>query len=231
LKDGRQALAEDVCAFANTVGGDLVFGMAVATFDGDSAVASGIRPIVVDDLDAELLKLTSFLRDAVEPRVTTTLLSHALPLAGGGHVVVLRVSASPNAPHRVVRGGQFYLRNSVGKEPMDILAIRTAVSFADGLVERATIFRNDRLARLARNAGSAPLLLGPRLVVHVAPELALTRQDAYSAQALLRTGSALGYIHSCGSRLFGPPCQSGRHRVRRSPSVAAGPHRVCPALP
>jgi hypothetical protein len=69
-KDGRHALAEDVCAFANTVGGDLVFGMAVATFDGDSAVASGIRPIVVDDLDAELLKLTSFLRDAVEPRVT-----------------------------------------------------------------------------------------------------------------------------------------------------------------
>ncbi|WP_369008110.1 ATP-binding protein [Trinickia symbiotica] len=25
-KDGKQALAEDVCAFANTVGGDLVFG-------------------------------------------------------------------------------------------------------------------------------------------------------------------------------------------------------------
>ena len=26
-KDGRQALAEDVCAFANAVGGDLVFGI------------------------------------------------------------------------------------------------------------------------------------------------------------------------------------------------------------
>jgi len=102
-RDGRQALADDVCAFANTVGGDLLFGLAAP-----GGIATAIQPVVVADLDAELLQLTNYLRDAIEPRVTTALLSHAVPLAGGGHVVVLRVSPSPNAPHRVIRTGRFY---------------------------------------------------------------------------------------------------------------------------
>lgn len=197
---GRQSLADDICAFANTVGGDLVFGM-VGDRDGDSAVASDIDPIVVEDLDAELLKLTNFLRDAIEPRVTTTLLSHAVPLAGGGHVVVLRVGLSPNAPHRVLRNNHFYLRNSVGKETMDIHAIRTAFAFADGLVERAIRFRDDRLARLELNHGSIPVADGPRVIVHVVPVLALTRQDAHSAPELLRASIGLARIKSCGSKL------------------------------
>ncbi|MFM0068421.1 hypothetical protein [Paraburkholderia aspalathi] len=42
---------------------------------------------------------------------------------------------SPNAPHRVLRNNQFYLRNSVGKETMDIHAIRTAFAFGDRLTD------------------------------------------------------------------------------------------------
>lgn len=120
-RDGRQALAEDVCACANTVGGDLVFGMRET-----AGVASAPVPVVIADLDEELRKLTNFLRDATEPRVTTALLTRIVPI-DGGHVVVLRVAGSPSAPHRVLRNGQFYLRNSVGKEPMDIHAIRHRV--------------------------------------------------------------------------------------------------------
>jgi hypothetical protein len=81
------------------------------------------------ELDAQLLRLTNALHDAVEPHATAILLSHAFPLAGGGRVVVLRVGVSPNAPHRAIRGGQFFLRNFVVKEPMDIQAIRTAFAY------------------------------------------------------------------------------------------------------
>jgi predicted HTH transcriptional regulator len=77
-RDGKQALAEDVCAFANTVGGDLVFGLTAP--DG---TAGEIRPVQIENLDDELQRLTNFLRDATEPRVTTALLSRAVPLAGG----------------------------------------------------------------------------------------------------------------------------------------------------
>jgi len=70
--DERSKLAEDVCAFANAYGGDLVIG--VETFgksEGDSAVAKAIAPVLVDNLDATLLELVSSLRDALEPQLAT----------------------------------------------------------------------------------------------------------------------------------------------------------------
>jgi hypothetical protein len=167
-------------------------------FPFDPRVARAVRPIVVDDRDAELLKLTSFLRDAVEPRVTTALLSHAVPMAGGGHVVVVRIS-SPNAPHRVVRNGQFYVRNSVGKEQMDIHAIRSAFAFADGLAERAVAFRDGRLSHLGEGRPTRPVTGGPQFVCHVVPVSSLTRRGAYpvsklkAAAAFLQASTPAGY--------------------------------------
>jgi hypothetical protein len=198
-RDGKQALAEDVCAFANTVGGDLVFGVTAP-----GGIATEVRPVVTADLDAELLRLTSFLRDAVEPRVTTSLLSHAVPLADGGHVVVLRVSPSTSAPHRVVRGGHFYLRNSVGKEPMDIHAIRTAFAFADSLADRTIAFRNQRLTTLRDRFGPRPMTLNPLLVVHVVPVLSLTRRDTHTVEELKAAGVFLQRSKPAGCDLGQP---------------------------
>jgi hypothetical protein len=177
---GRQKLAEDVCAFANTVGGDIVFGLREA-----EGVASAIVPVELEDLDAALLQFTNALRDLVEPRVTTTLRSHVVPLSQGGHVVVLRVAMSPAAPHRVLRTNHFYLRNSVRKETMDIQAIRTAFAFGDSLADRAVAFRDQRLAALELDQAPRPLIrLLPRVVLHVLPLLALTRREAHSVEQL-----------------------------------------------
>lgn len=193
-KDGKQALAEDVCAFANTVGGDLVFGLTAP-----EGTAAEIRPIVVENLDDELLKLTNFLRDSLEPRVGGSLLHHAVPLAdGSGHIVVLRVAASPNAPHRVMRNGQFYLRNSVGKEPMDIHAIRTAFAFADSLAERALAWREQRLAAIRANQGPRFLRNGPRFVVQLLPLRSLTHRGAQPTAALKTAGGLLRDSRPCG---------------------------------
>lgn len=185
-KDGKQALAEDVCAFANTLGGDLVIGLAPADkAEGDTAVAKSIEPVHVDNLDATLLELVSSLRDSLEPQLAT-LHAHPIRLERGGHVIVLRVGASPSAPHRVVRrgGGHFFLRNSVGKEAMDIHAIRTAFAFADGLAERAFAFRNQRLDVLRGHQGPCHMPVAPLVVVHVVPALALTRRDVHPVEAL-----------------------------------------------
>lgn len=197
-QEGRRALAEDICAFANTVGGDLVFGIREV-----HGVANNVLPVVVANLDDELLTLTNFLRDAVEPRVTTALLSHAVPVAGG-HVVVLRVNASPNAPHRLLRNGQFYLRNSVGKETMDIHAIRTAFAFGDSLAERATAFRDGRLAQLRQRASPVPVPPGALVAVHVVPVLSLTRRDAHTVDELKLAARSLQPARPAGYDLLPP---------------------------
>lgn len=141
-KDARQVLAEDVYGFASTIGGDLVFGIRET-----GGVASAPVPVVIANLDEERQKLTEFLRDATEPRVTTALLTRIVPI-DGGCFVVLRVSPSPNAPHCVLRNGKFYLRNWVRSESTDIHAIRAAFAYVDGLTERAIAFRDRLLALL-----------------------------------------------------------------------------------
>ncbi|WP_241341762.1 AlbA family DNA-binding domain-containing protein [Burkholderia cenocepacia] len=140
---------------------------------------------MVDVGRAVVRQLTNFLRDAVEPRVTTNLLSHAVPLAAGGHVVVLRVAPSPNAPHRLLRNNHFYLRNSVGKETMDIHAIRTAFAFSEGLADRAVAFRDRRLGMLRSRQIQVPLVPDqPMLVVHLVPVLSLTRREGHTIEEL-----------------------------------------------
>jgi hypothetical protein len=189
--DGRQALAEDVCACANTVGGDLIFGMRET-----AGVASAPVPVVIADLDEEL-QLTNFLRDATEPPVTAGLLTRIVPI-DGGHVVVLRVAGSPNAQHRVLRNGQFYLRNSVGKEPMDIGAIRTAFAFGASLVDRAFDWSNSvsrRCGSVAHRGRSPP---EPLLVSHVVPVLSLTRRDAHPIEQLMAAAMHLAAGYELG---------------------------------
>jgi hypothetical protein len=198
--DGKKKLAEDVCAFANTVGGDLVFGLTAP--DG---TAGELRPVVVANLDEQLLRLTNFLRDALEPRISGSLSHHAVTLADGrGHVVVLRVGASPSAPHRVKRTNQFYLRHSGGKETMDIHAIRTAFAHAEGLTERARAFRDGRQAALRTGRRPVSMVPGPMLAVHLIPILSLTRPDQYTIEELKAAATHLQRARPTGYDLRPP---------------------------
>jgi len=62
--DKREVLA-DVSTFANTQGGDLLYGI-----DEAAGIPTTITGIVSPDLDVELLRLESLLRDGLEPRIT-----------------------------------------------------------------------------------------------------------------------------------------------------------------
>lgn len=57
-RDARTEIAKDVCAFANSLGGDLVIGI-----DEADGAAAAIVPLTLVNLDADLLTLTNALRD------------------------------------------------------------------------------------------------------------------------------------------------------------------------
>jgi hypothetical protein len=215
-KEARAELGKDVCAFANSLGGDLVFGVD----DEKTGVAVRIAPVKLDNLDRELLALTSFLRDSLEPRVTGRLLAHAVPLTDGGHVVILRVAASPSAPHRVMKDNHFYTRNSVGKEPMDIHGIRHAFAAGTALGEHIRAFCADALGRIERRENPLPQLDGPLCVCHVVPVSAFSRQDVHGIDALAVAGNVLrqaGDAHSLRPQvnLDGVACLPHREDARR----------------
>ena len=92
-EDKREFLA-DVSAFANTAGGDLLFG--VEESSGEATAAPGVA---LDDPDAEIRRLDGVLRAGLDPRLPTVELRW-LPGPNGRGCLIVRVPRSFLAPHR-----------------------------------------------------------------------------------------------------------------------------------
>ncbi|WP_166911037.1 MULTISPECIES: ATP-binding protein [unclassified Burkholderia] len=185
-QDARFEIAKDVCAFANALGGDLIFGVGESSEGGHS-----LAPLRLADVDKELLAIVNSMRDLLEPRVSGGLLAHPVLLQTGGYVVVLRVTPSPSAPHRVTRDRHFYMRTSVGKEQMDIQGIRNAFAASASLAQQAKNFRDGALQQIDRRAGPVPDLARPACVVHLVPISGVTRPTLYDVDTLRRAAEKL----------------------------------------
>jgi len=172
--------AQDVCAFANSLGGDIVFGLEE---DRENGGPLRICPIKLDNTDVAGLTFTNAMRDLLEPQIGKDLSHFAIPVAGG-HVIVVRIGSSANAPHRV-RGKNFFVRNSVGKEPMDMHAIRSAFLAQAAIPERLHRFRAEALSRITSPAAIIPNVDFPACVLHAVPLSALTREEYYPFAQLL----------------------------------------------
>jgi hypothetical protein len=96
---------------------------------------------------------------------------HPVPIQAGGNVLIIRVTRSYNAPHRVIRQGssRFWARSAAGKYEPDVNELRTLFNAGPQLADRIRNFRLDRVAKVA--AGQAPVQIMNRgvLVVHIVP--------------------------------------------------------------
>jgi len=115
----REFLA-DVSSFANTGGGDIIYGVAE-----NQGVITEIAGLSSCDFDVEILRLENLMRDGVAPRMHASL--HLVTCAVG-NLLIARIERSWNRPHRVTFRGhdKFYARNSAGKFPLDVGQLRTA---------------------------------------------------------------------------------------------------------
>lgn len=163
--EARAEFLADVSSLANTVGGDLIIGMAA-----DNGIPAAIVPLAMADIGKECLRLESMARDGLEPRIPDLQIK-SVPLSGGGAAILVRVPRSYNPPHRVVYKGKnrFWARSSAGKYEPDVDELRTLFTLAPQLADRIRSFRADRVAKIT--VGEAPVaLMGTFcLVVHLVP--------------------------------------------------------------
>jgi predicted HTH transcriptional regulator len=133
----KKEFLKDVSALANTAGGDLIIGM--GEVDGVAASLHGIMAVPADD---EMRRLEAILQDGLEPRLIGTRIQAVL-LTGGGYVLVIRIQASWNAPHRVIyqRSNRFYGRNAAGTYEFGVEQLRAAFLVAPETERRLTDFR------------------------------------------------------------------------------------------
>lgn len=115
-----------------------------------------------------MLKLTSAIRDSIEPGLHGVQI-RAIDLTDGKHALVIRVPRSGSGIHRSKRDGQFYVRRSRSNEQLDVPGIVSRVSDMLGREDRLASFFARRYADIALNQTSLNLRSGPKLVVHALP--------------------------------------------------------------
>jgi hypothetical protein len=158
---GRRELLADVSSFANTAGGDLIFGITEA-----EGLPTGIPGVQIGDTDREILRFDSIIRDGLSPRIRHT--TRAVALASGSYILIIRSERSWYGPHRVIFKGdsRFYGRTTNGKYELDVTDLRNAFLFANTVAEKTAAFRSGRIIALGNGETLAPLAEGPKLVMH-----------------------------------------------------------------
>jgi hypothetical protein len=146
-----------------------------------AGVPTGFSPLQID-ADAETLRLENIARSGLQPRIFG-LAVRAVPIAGGGFVLVLRIPRSYNLPHRIVRQGsgnhRFWARSSAGKYEPNVDELRVLFTRAPQLADRIRDFRFDRIAKIVGGDAPVPLMGTRPLILHVAPLSAFENAQSF----------------------------------------------------
>jgi len=177
----KKEFLRDVSSFANASGGHLLYGI-----DEENGVPVQICSLSDIDPDHEILRLESMVQTGIAPRIPGISM-RAVPLSGGGSVIVVRIPKSWASPHMITKGSsRFYSRNSAGKYPLDVFEIRTAFSLTGTAVEMMREHRSAALGRIVAAETPAPLGNGPKIVFSIIPFAAFEPSSSFDVSSLVR---------------------------------------------
>jgi hypothetical protein len=177
----KKEFLRDVSSFANASGGHLLYGI-----DEENGVPVRICGLSDIDPDHEILRLESMVQTGIAPRIPGISM-RAVPLSGGGSVIVVRIPRSWASPHMITKGSsRFYSRNSAGKYPLDVFEIRTAFSLTGTAVEMMREHRSSALGRIVAAETPAPLGDGPKIVFSIIPFAAFEPSSSFDVSSLVR---------------------------------------------
>jgi len=171
----------DASSFANSVGGDLIYGVREARDATNTplAIPEGIVGLPEVNLDQAQLRLDDLLRHSVDPRIPRVTF-HRVPRAADPPCLLIRILQSPLRLHMVTFKGvsRFYGRGASGRFQLDVGQIRAGFVEVETARERLRRFRLDRIARIV--AGEIPIRMGEggKLIFHALP---LTSLDVWPA--------------------------------------------------
>lgn len=163
----KKEFVRDIAAFANTRGGDVVYGIKE---DRDRGIPQELCGVSLANADLMKQRLENLVRDGASPRIYGMQIQ-LVSLQNDNLAVVIRMPRSFNAPHMVVCGGdyRFYYRTNAGRERLDVTGLRTLFGLADTVAARTQAFRAEGLSKIQAGDTPEPLLHGPKHVLHMVP--------------------------------------------------------------
>lgn len=170
--DKKEFLA-DVSSFANTNGGDIIYGL-----EETQGVPTAIVPLQLADPDLEIRRLDGIISQGLEPRIRHHI--RVIAIANGGYVIVIRAERSWMGPHRVIfkSHDKFYGRRSAGKYSLEVSELRESFGASIGVTDKLRSLRAERLLSLQSDP-PIDFIQGPKVVVHCIPLQSLTERSNY----------------------------------------------------
>jgi hypothetical protein len=159
---GRHEFLADVSAFANSSGGDLVYGIEE---DGEGRATTVVPH--VGNADEEVRRLQDVLLTGIEPKVPGLQVQRVV--VAGGFIVVVRVPQSWAGPHRVKSNQHFFIRENGRKRQLDVPEVRGLFLRSENQAQRVRDFRTERLGKLMSGEGPHRLMPGAILIGHFVP--------------------------------------------------------------
>lgn len=207
----KKEFLADVSSFANTTGGDLIFGIGEKGGKLDSEVG-----FQLDNPDAEISRLENIIRDGIMPRISIDL--KVVDAENAKKAIIARMKADLEVPHRVVFKGhdKFYRRNSNGKYPMDVDELKAAFIQAGSLPERIRNFRKLRILDIKSGETPLPILSNSFFTaIHILP------LSAFNTSFKVSSATLLAVKEGKHSKLFSPLyCMGWSHRINLDGVIA-----------
>lgn len=193
--DKKEFLA-DVTSFANTSGGDLIFGIIE---DSGTGIPTALQGLNITNTDEEKVRLDNLIRTGVQPRLPQVNIV-PIPLDNSKVVLIIRVQKSWISPHRVTLGGhdKFYSRNSSGKYPLDVGELRIAFNLSETIIEKIRHFNIDRVSKILDNDTPMSFHYRAKITLHLIPLISFYPAQYFSIDIIASNPGKMPPIYARG---------------------------------
>ncbi len=180
--DKKEFLA-DISSFANASGGDLIYGIIE---DRDNGVPKTVGGLTIDNIDREISRLDSMIREGIKPRILGITIK-SVKLSNLKIALIIRVPKSWISPHRVSFKGhdKFYSRSTNGKYPMDVGELRVSFNLSETITERIRRFREDRISKIFDKDTPVLFYDTAKMVLHLIPVISFNPAQRYDISKII----------------------------------------------